>query len=98
MWTQIRVLLQEQSDLGPPCLSIKLQIIQWTTKHTTFCDFALYWFINVSSVSIRSGLSLNARAFARLKKLINILPNNKLNLISLPRPDMNIKAAAFTVS
>ena len=26
LWTQIRLLLQEQSDLGPHCLSMRLQI------------------------------------------------------------------------
>ena len=55
----------------------------------------------MSSVCIRLGFSLNARTFARLKKLINSLnpdfpslPDEKAE----PNPDMNIKVAAFTVS
>ena len=55
----------------------------------------------MSSVCIRLGFSSNARTFARLKKVINYLPNYKLNLadeIAEPHPDMNIKVVAFTVS
>ena len=36
MWTQTRLLLQEQSDLGPHCLSMRLQIVKWTTKNIHF--------------------------------------------------------------
>ena len=37
MWAQIRLLLQEQSDLGPHCLSMRLQIFKWTTKKMLLC-------------------------------------------------------------
>ena len=30
-----------ESDLDTHCLSMRLQIFQWMTKHTTFCDYAL---------------------------------------------------------
>ena len=55
----------------------------------------------MSSVCIRLGFSLNARTFARLKKLINSLNPDFPSLpdeIAEPNPDMNIKVAAFTVS
>ena len=49
---------------------------------------------------------MNARTFTRLKKLIGSLSNYTINPafpslvdeIAEPRPDMNIKVAAFTVS
>ena len=28
-----QTVLQEQSDLGPYCLSVRLHIFYWTTKH-----------------------------------------------------------------
>ena len=37
---QIRLLLQEQSDLGPHCLSMRLQIFNGRQKHT-LCDNVL---------------------------------------------------------
>ena len=60
----------------------------------------------MSSVCNRLGFSGNARTFARLKKLIYSLPNYKkkpafsslADEIAEPRPDMNIKVAALTVS
>ena len=52
MWTQIRLLLQEQSDLDLHCLSKRLQIFQETTKTYDFfvicalrvntCEFSVY--------------------------------------------------------
>ena len=36
MWIQIRLVLQEQSDLGPHCLSMRLQIFLRTTKNIHF--------------------------------------------------------------
>ena len=57
--------------------------------------------MNVSSVCIRFGFSWNARKYARLNKLINTLRPDFPSLadeIAEPRPDMNIKVAAFTVS
>ena len=54
--TQIRLLLEEESDLGPHCLSMKLQIFQWMTKtYNFFVIFAPKGFINVSSVFIWLG-------------------------------------------
>ena len=58
------------------------------------------------SVCIRLGFSWNARTFARSKQLINSSPNYRIEPdfpclageIAEPRPDMNIKVAAFTVS
>ena len=55
----------------------------------------------MSSVCIRLGFSRNARAFARPKKLINSLKPDFPSLAdetAEPRPDMNIKVAAFTIS
>ena len=50
---QIRLLLQEQSDLSPHCLSKNeaSNILVDDKKHT-FCDYALYGLINVISVCI----------------------------------------------
>ena len=41
MWTQIRLLLQEQSDLGPDCLLKESSKIfqQMTTADNFFCDW-----------------------------------------------------------
>ena len=50
---------------------------------------------------IRLGFSWNARTFARPKQLINSIEPDFPCLadeIAEPRPDMNIKVAAFTVS
>ena len=33
LWTQIRLLLQEHSDLGSHCLSMRLQMFLWTTTN-----------------------------------------------------------------
>ena len=41
----------DQSDLGPHCLSMRLQMVD--NKKHTFCDYALDRLINVSSVCIR---------------------------------------------
>ena len=42
LWTQNRLLLQEQSDLGPHYLSMMLQIVSLVDdKKHTFCDYAL---------------------------------------------------------
>ena len=81
MWTQVRLLLQEQSDLDLHCLSKRLQIFQQTTKAYSFfgilslrvdkCEFSVY--------TVR--IFMKARTFAWLKQLINSFPNCK-NLIS----------------
>ena len=104
MWTQIRLLLQEQSDLGSHCLSKRLQI--WVDKtYVTFVICALR--VNKCEFSVyKVRISLNARTFARPKQLINSSPNYKVNPdfpssvdeIVEPRPDMNSKVAAFTAS
>ena len=50
---------------------------------------------------MRPGLSRNARTFTRPKKLINPIKPDFSSLadeIAEPRPDMNFKVAAFTVS
>ena len=39
MWTHIRLLLLEQSDLSPHCLSMRLQIFLVGDKKYTFCDY-----------------------------------------------------------
>ena len=36
LWTKIRLLLSEQSDLGPQRLPLRLQISYWTTKNIHF--------------------------------------------------------------
>ena len=57
----------------------------------------------MKSVYIRSGV-IKCTTFARPKRLINSLPNDESDFPSVadeiaePRPDMNIKVAAFTVS
>ena len=80
-------------------------MFQYTTKTYFFVICALR--VNTCEVSyIRSGLSWNARTFVRSKKIIDSLPNyiKKTHFPSLtdeiaePRPDMNIKVAAFKVS
>ena len=60
----------------------------------------------MSSVCIRLGFSCNAHTFARPKQLIYSSPNHNIepdfyclaDEIADPRPDMNIKVAAFTES
>ena len=55
----------------------------------------------MSSVCIRLGFSSNARTFARPKQPLNYLEPDFPCLTdeqAEPRPDMNIKVAAFTVS
>ena len=48
--------LQEQSDLGPHCLSLRLQIFKWTTKTYILLLYALR--VNKCiSVCIRLGFS-----------------------------------------
>ena len=51
MRTHIRLLLQEHSDLGSHCLSMKLQIVWWATKTYSLllsalrvnkCEFSVY--------------------------------------------------------
>ena len=37
VWVHIIMLLQEQSDLGPHCLSKSLKSFQQTTKADNFC-------------------------------------------------------------
>ena len=44
-------------DLGPHCLSMRLQIFTWTTKKHTFCDDALSGLINVSLICMQLGFS-----------------------------------------
>ena len=48
--------VQEQSDLGPHCLFMRLQKIVDDIKHNYF-NYALSGLINVSSVCIRLGFS-----------------------------------------
>ena len=75
-------------------------------KKHTFYDYALLGLINVRSVCIRLEFSWNARTFARPKQLINSSPNYKkepdfpslADEIAKPRPILNIKVVAFTVS
>ena len=69
LWIQIRLLLQEQFDLGPQCLSMKLQFFIGRQKHT-FCDYALLVLINVSSVCIRLGFHEMHARLRGPKKLI----------------------------
>ena len=75
MGAQIRLILQEQSDLDLHCLSKRLQIFQQTTKAYDFfvicalrvnkCEFSVY--------AVR--IFMKARTLAGLKQLINFSPN-----------------------
>ena len=75
--------------------------ILMVNKNIHFFDYALLGLIMWVQC-----VSWNARTFARPKLLINYSPNYKYNLIfpcladdiAEPRPDMNIRVAAFTVS
>ena len=53
LWTQIRLLLQEQSDLGPHCSFMRLQIFYSSgrQKHI-FCDYALVKAANSVTMNI----------------------------------------------
>ena len=86
MWTQIRLRAVRS---GSALFFYEASHILVDNKKHTFCDYALQGLINVSSVCIRLGFSLNmlnGRTLARPKKLINSksLPNYKYYLISLP--------------
>ena len=105
MWTQIRLLLQEQSDPGPHSLSLRLQVYKWTSKTNILwlcalrvnkCEFSVY--------TVRIFMKCTHVCAAQTTYLFFTLLYIKPDFPCLagenaePRPDMNIEVAALTVS
>ena len=92
MWTQIRLLLQEQSDLGPHCLSMRLQIFQWATKTYDFL-WSCALRVNKCEFWVHT-----VRIFMKCTHILRGQNNLfTLHQIVEPRPYMIIKVTAFTV-
>ena len=68
IWVQ-----QEQSDLSPHCLSVRLQIFKWMAKNIHLrvnkCEFSVY--------TVRIFMKCTLACVSQIKKLINSLPNYK---------------------
>ena len=69
MWTQIRLLLEEQSDQGPQCLPICknrfekfARIFSWRHKQTTFSDAG---FLGIVRVNVKHDIIRNYFGLAK---------------------------------
>ena len=102
MWTQIRLLQQEQSDLGPHCLSMRFQIFSGRQKHT-FCILCALRVnkCKFSTHTVRIFMKCThvcAAYYFFIKLLLEPDFPCLADEIVEPRPDMNIKVTAFTES